>query len=253
MCVNDCQSCQHSFSKTQNCPENTASKRCVQGLHAGQTDGAGPGPPHHATCLCIFPGGTSPRPVLCTLPSAPHSHCAQSPCSVLHGESRGHCKLGTMPFPYCKRFTWSGPPSEAVGAQMSLELFRNWMRTLYTNVYWTRVCTSIILCCLSMSSTLGMSSTWIERNSGEGNALLERSVGNVAQPPLRKASGERGWWAGPTSMDKFSSGKSGLHCTHAAMRLALAKKLPHPELRKQVFTEYFYLYRIWARPSRYGT
>ena len=109
MCVNDCQSCQHSFSKTQNCPENTASKRCVQGLHAGQTDGAGPGPPHHATCLCIFPGGTSPRPMLCTLPGAPHSHCAQSPCSVLHGESRGHCELGTTPFPYCKRFTWSGP------------------------------------------------------------------------------------------------------------------------------------------------
>ena len=54
-------------------------------------------------------------------------------------------------------------------------------------------------------------------------------------------------------MDKFSSGKSGLHCTQTAMRLALAKKLPHPELRKQMFTEYLYLYRIWARPSRYGT
>ena len=79
------------------------------------------------------------------------------------------------------------------------------------------------------------------------------SVGHVAQPPLGTASGERGWWAGPTSMDKFSSGKSGLHCTQTAMRLALAKKLPHPELRKQIFTEYFYLYRIWARPSRYGT
>ena len=39
------------------------------------------------------------------------------------------------------------------------------------------------------------------------------SVGNVAQPPLGKASGERGWRAGPTSMDTFSSGKSGLHCT----------------------------------------
>ena len=49
------------------------------------------------------------------------------------------------------------------------------------------------------------------------------SVGNVAQPPLGKASGERGWWAGPTSMDRFSSGKSGLHCTLTAMRLALAK------------------------------
>ena len=33
------------------------------------------------------------------------------------------------------------------------------------------------------------------------------SVGNVAQPPLGKASGERGWWAGPTSMDRFSGGK----------------------------------------------
>ena len=39
------------------------------------------------------------------------------------------------------------------------------------------------------------------------------SMGNVAQPPLGKASGERGWRAGPTSMDKFSSGKSGLHYT----------------------------------------
>ena len=33
----------------------------------------------------------------------------------------------------------------------------------------------------------------------------------------------------------------------------LLLNLPHPELRKQMFTEYFYLYRIWARPSRYGT
>ena len=79
------------------------------------------------------------------------------------------------------------------------------------------------------------------------------SMGNVAQPPLGKASGERGWRAGPTSMDRFSSGKSGLQCTQTAMRLALAKKLPHPELRKQMFTEYLYLPSIWARPSRYGT
>ena len=49
------------------------------------------------------------------------------------------------------------------------------------------------------------------------------SMGNVAQPLLGKASGERGWWAGPTSMDKFSSGKSGLHCTQTAMSLALAE------------------------------
>ena len=49
------------------------------------------------------------------------------------------------------------------------------------------------------------------------------SMGNVAQPPLGKASGERGWRAGPTSMDRFSSGKSGLHCTYAAVRLALAE------------------------------
>ena len=39
------------------------------------------------------------------------------------------------------------------------------------------------------------------------------SMGNVAQPPLGKASGDRGWRAGPISMDRFSSGKSGLHCT----------------------------------------
>ena len=49
------------------------------------------------------------------------------------------------------------------------------------------------------------------------------SVGNAAQPPLGKASGERGWRAGPKSMDRFSSGKSGLHCTLTAMRLALAR------------------------------
>ena len=49
------------------------------------------------------------------------------------------------------------------------------------------------------------------------------SVGNVAQPPLRKASGERGWQAGPTPMHRFSRGKPGLHCTQTAMRLALAK------------------------------
>ena len=48
-------------------------------------------------------------------------------------------------------------------------------------------------------------------------------MGNVAQPSLGKASGEQGWQAGPTSMDRFSCGKSGLHCTLTAMRLALAK------------------------------
>ena len=48
-------------------------------------------------------------------------------------------------------------------------------------------------------------------------------VGNVAQPPLGKASGERGWQAGPMSTDRFSRGKSVLHCTLIAMRLALAK------------------------------
>ena len=37
------------------------------------------------------------------------------------------------------------------------------------------------------------------------------------------------------------------------LRDLLLLKLPHPELRKQMFTEYFYLYRIWDRPSRYGT
>ena len=39
------------------------------------------------------------------------------------------------------------------------------------------------------------------------------SLGNVAQPSLGKASGEQGWQAGPTFMDRFSGGKSGLHCT----------------------------------------
>ena len=67
------------------------------------------------------------------------------------------------------------------------------------------------------------------------------SVGNVGQPPLGKASGERGWQAGPTSMDKFSSGKSGLHCTQTAMRLALAKKLPHPEASKCLLSIFIFL------------
>ena len=49
------------------------------------------------------------------------------------------------------------------------------------------------------------------------------SVGNVAQPPLRKVSGEQGWRAGPMSMDRFSNGKSGLRCIQTAMRLALVK------------------------------
>ena len=49
------------------------------------------------------------------------------------------------------------------------------------------------------------------------------SVGNMAQLPVGKASGERGQQAGPTSMDRFSRGKSGLHCTLTAVRLALAK------------------------------
>ena len=49
------------------------------------------------------------------------------------------------------------------------------------------------------------------------------SMGNVAQPPLRKARGERGWRAEPSSMDRFSHGESGLHCTLTSMTLALAK------------------------------
>ena len=77
------------------------------------------------------------------------------------------------------------------------------------------------------------------------------SMGNAAQSPLGKASGERGWRAGPTSMDRFSHGKSGLHCTLTAMRLALAK-LPHPELRQQMFTEYLHLPKVCAKPPKYG-
>ena len=98
-----------------------------------------------------------------------------------------------------------------------------------------------------------------ERNQGQGGTGTWLSVGNHSKhgkcgsAPTQKTSGEQGWRAGPTSVDKFSSGKSGLHCTQTAMRLALAKKLPHPELRKEMFTEYFCLPRIWARPSRYGT
>ena len=39
------------------------------------------------------------------------------------------------------------------------------------------------------------------------------SVGNVAQPPLGKASGEQGSQAGPTPTDRFSCEESGPHCT----------------------------------------
>ena len=66
----------------------------------------------------------------------------------------------------------------------------------------------------------------VEMSAGAGSEELWGtipSVGNVAQPPLGKVSGERGWQAGPMSMDRFSSGKSGLLCTLTAMRLALAK------------------------------
>ena len=84
------------------------------------------------------------------------------------------------------------------------------------------------------SSGLGESSTCgvgarrrgtVAREGGGGQGMWGTvpSMGNVAKPPLGKASGERGWRAGPTSMDRFSSGKSGLHCTLTAMRLALAK------------------------------
>ena len=38
-------------------------------------------------------------------------------------------------------------------------------------------------------------------------------VGNVAQLPLGKVSGCEVWQAGPTLMDRFSHGESGLHCT----------------------------------------
>ena len=58
-----------------------------------------------------------------------------------------------------------------------------------------------------------------------GELFQAREISHIGLFPhwLGKASGERGWRAGPTSMDKFSSGKSGLHCTQTAMRLALAE------------------------------
>ena len=77
------------------------------------------------------------------------------------------------------------------------------------------------------------------------------SVGNVAQPPLGKASGEWGWQAGPTSMDKFSSGKSGLHCTLTAMRLALAKT-PPPWGSKCLLSIFIFLKSVLNHPSMDG-
>ena len=75
-------------------------------------------------------------------------------------------------------------------------------------------------------------------------------VGNVAQPPLGKASGERGWQAGPTSMDRFSSGKSGLLCTLTAMRLALAKT--HSPWIEATNIYYLHLPKVCAKPPKYG-
>ena len=73
-------------------------------------------------------------------------------------------------------------------------------------------------------------------------------IGNVAQPPLGKASGERGWQAGPTSMDRFSSGKSGLHCTLTAMRLTLAKT-PSPLGSKCLLSVFIFLKSELDLPS----
>ena len=52
----------------------------------------------------------------------------------------------------------------------------------------------------------------LTKNKG-GNVGNRSKRGKCGSAPTRKASGERGWRAGPTSMDRFSSGKSGLHCT----------------------------------------
>lgn len=69
---------------------------------------------------------------------------------------------------------------------MSRELFRNWMSTRYTNVYWQSVCTIIILCCLSMPSTRGTSSTWKEgqRWAGRGPVRARLRSGHRHSPPL---------------------------------------------------------------------
>ena len=57
-------------------------------------------------------------------------------------------------------------------------------------------------------------------HAGVGNCSKRGKCGSA---PTWRTSGEWGWRAGPTSMDRFSSGKSGLHCTLTGMRLALAK------------------------------
>ena len=89
-----------------------------------------------------------------------------------------------------------------------------------------------------MDEKTGSDGGWIQNPAEKADPSLlnllmtdfqTESVGNRSKcgkcgsAPTWKTSGERGWRAGPTSMDKFSSGKSGLHCTQTAMRLALAK------------------------------
>ena len=64
--------------------------------------------------------------------------------------------------------------------------------------------------------------------------------GKCGSAPTQKTSGEKVWRAGPTSMDRFSSGKSGLHCILTAMRLALAKT-PSPWGSKCLLSIFIFL------------
>ena len=52
----------------------------------------------------------------------------------------------------------------------------------------------------------------LTKNKG-GDVGNHSKSGKCDSVPTWKTSGERSRRAGPTSMDKFSSGKSGLHCT----------------------------------------
>ena len=63
-------------------------------------------------------------------------------------------------------------------------------------------------------------------------------MGNVVQPMTRKIHCRTTGHTGRSLTDRFSHEESGLHCTRLLWGLILLK-LPHPELRQQMFTAYF--------------
>lgn len=96
---------QHSFSKIQNCLENTVSKnvcKCCKSDRPGRATPRTPSPPSLASSQVTSPAAS-------TLPQCRHPHRPYFPVSLLRGRvSRGECESGG-PCSDCKRFTWAGP------------------------------------------------------------------------------------------------------------------------------------------------